>query len=88
MRITLPGHSLREDIHAIHGDIMTLLSDADVNVGDEIFSPHKFTLTHYAVFHVEEIKEKRRPMGEWKNVPPNLYKIRFRKEMVKFEAPN
>ncbi len=49
MRITLPGHSNREDIHAIHGDIMTLLSDADVNVGDEIFSPHKLTLTHYAV---------------------------------------
>ncbi len=63
MRITLPGHSNREDIQAIHGDIMTLLSDADVNVGDEIFSPHKFTLTHYGVFHVEEIKEKRRPMG-------------------------
>jgi hypothetical protein len=88
MRITLPGHSNREDIHAIHGDTMTLLSDMDVYVGDEIVSPHKFTLTHYAVFHEEEIKEKRRPMGEWRNEPPNLYKIRFRKEMVKFEPPN
>lgn len=88
MRIEMPNHSSREDIHAIHGDIMTLLSDQDVNEGDMIVSPHKITLTHYAVFHVEEIKEKRRPMGDWKCEPPHLYKIRFRKEMVKFEPIN
>lgn len=81
----MPTHSNREDIHCINGDIMTVLSDREINEGDEIVSPHKCTFTHYAVFHVEEIKEKRRPMGDWKTEPPNLYKIRFRKEFVKFE---
>jgi hypothetical protein len=84
----MPDHSNREDIHAINGNIMTVLSDLDINVGDEITSPHKITLTHFAVFHVEDIMEKRLPMGEWKTEPPNLYKIRFRKQMVKFEQPN
>ncbi len=88
MRIEMPNHSSREDIHAIHGNTMTLLSEKEVNEGDTIVSPHKITLTHYAVFYVEEIKEKRRPMGDWKCEPPNLYKIRFRKEMVKFEMTN
>lgn len=87
MRINIPSHSTREDIHAINGDIMTLLSDQDVNEGDEIVSPHKITLTHYAVFNVEEIREKRRPMGDWKTEPPNLYKIRFKKQWEKFELP-
>ncbi len=85
MRIDMPAHSNREDIHCISGNIMTALSDRDINEGDEIVSPHKITLTHYAVFHVEEIKEKRRPMGDWNTDPPNLYKIRFRKEMIKLE---
>jgi hypothetical protein len=83
MRIEIPNHSNREDIHAVNGEIMTVLSDREINNGDEIVSPHKRNETHYAVFHVEEIKEKRQPMGEWKSTPPNLYKIRFRKEMVK-----
>jgi hypothetical protein len=83
MRIEMPNHSTREDIHAVIGDIITVLSDRDINTGDEIVSPHKRSETHYAVFHVEEIKEKRRPMGDWKSTPPNLYKIRFRKEMIK-----
>lgn len=82
MRITLAAHSDREDIHSINGDIMTLLTDQDVSEGDEIVSPHKSTSTHYALFHVDEIKEKRAPMGDWVTTPPNLYKIKFRKEWV------
>lgn len=85
MRIDMPTHSNREDIHHISGDIMTVLSDREINEGDVIVSPHKITLTHYATFYVEEIKEKRRPMGDWLSEPPNLYKIRFRKEFVKLE---
>jgi hypothetical protein len=84
MRIEMPNHSNREDIHCIADDIMTVLSDQDINEGDEITSPHKNTQTHLAIFHVEQIKEKRRPMGEWKTTPPNLYKIRFRKELLKY----
>jgi len=73
MRITMPNHSSREDIHAINGDIMTVLSDNEISAGDEIVSPHKRSETHYAVFHVEEIKEKRRPMGNWNSTPPPIY---------------
>jgi hypothetical protein len=85
MRIEIPSHSYREDIHCINGDIMTLLSDQEVFPGDEIVCPNKRTETHYAVFHVEEIVEKRRPMGDWHSERPNLYKIRFRREMVVLE---
>lgn len=84
MRIEMPNHSCREDIHCISGEIMTVLSEREINAGDEITNPHKNTQTHQAVFHVEEVKEKRLPMGDWKTTPPpHLYKIRFRKEMVK-----
>jgi hypothetical protein len=83
MHIEMPNHSSREDIHCISGEIMTVLSDREINTGDHITSPHKNTPTHFAVYHVEEIKEKRQPMGDWKSTPPNLYKIKFRKEMVK-----
>jgi hypothetical protein len=70
MRIEMPSHSTREDIHCIEGDTMTVLSEKEINAGDEIVSPHKRTETHYAVFHVQEIKDKRRPMGDWKSTPP------------------
>lgn len=85
MRIEIPSHSYREDIHCINGDIMTLLSDQAVNAGDEIVCPNKRTETHYTVFHVEEVTEKRQPMGDWNSTPPNLYKIRFRKQMMLLE---
>jgi hypothetical protein len=78
----MPTHSDREDIHCIKDNVMTVLSDREINEGDEIVSPYQNSETHYAVFHVEEIIEKRRPMGEWKTEPPNLYKIGFRKEML------
>lgn len=81
MRIDMPNHSNREDIHCVIGNIMTVLSDREINVGDEIVSPHKNSFAHYAVFYVDEIVEKRRPMGDWATEPPNLYKIAFRKEM-------
>jgi hypothetical protein len=84
MRIEMPNHSSREDIHCIKDDIMTVLSDREINDGDEITSPHKNSQTHVAVFHVVEIKEKRRPMGDLKTTPPHLYKIKFKKELVKF----
>lgn len=86
MRITLASHSDREDIHSINGDIMTVLSDQEINVGDEITCPHRVTLTHRLVYCIEEIQEKRMPMGDWKSEPPNLYKIKFRKELEKLDS--
>lgn len=83
MRIEMPTHSNREDIHCINGCIMTVLSDRDINTGDEITCPNKNTIHHIALYHVDEVVEKRRPMGDWKSEPPNLYKIKFTKEMIK-----
>lgn len=85
MRIEMPTHSNREDIHFVHGDTMTVLSDREINEGDEITSPNKRSKTHYEVYHVIEIMEKRRPMGGWKAEPPNLYKIRFARELIEIE---
>lgn len=86
MRIEMPNHSGREDIHFIKGDIMTVLSDKEISVGDVIISPHKKSRTHIVLFWVEEIQEKRTPMGNWKTDPPNLYKIKFKKELEKIES--
>lgn len=87
MRIEMPSHSDREDIHFVHGDMMTVLSDREINEGDEITSPNKQSTTHYELFHVKEIVEKRKPMGDWKSEPPNLYKIRFNRELVEIKQP-
>lgn len=81
MKIEINIHNCREGILTTSPDILTIISDQEISAGDvlehPLYSSRKIELV------CDEILEERPSVGQWKTMPPPLWrKIKYHKQML------
>jgi hypothetical protein len=79
MKKAISINTIREGILTMSDEVMTIITDQDIEVGDTLNSElHQKRDTRTPIdFIVNEVVEKRKSRGDWKTEPPTWYKIKY-----------